>query len=122
MSEVINLSAIWLEIMEQSGAQPENIEAAKISISGQPAEDRGNYVFDQTNAVAQLGKLAAVIEWIEATVDMIPEEKLQRAKYFVDRVRIVENQRESGQPDIRPNEVLTKIQNALQQLARERNS
>ena len=87
MTEKINLNEVWSRIIEQSGASKEKIELAHEQIFAEPEDQRDNFAFTQTNAVVSAGDLASVIEWIDAT-DMLAEEKLQRAKYFVNQVAL----------------------------------
>jgi hypothetical protein len=118
MTEKINLDTVWSGIIEQSGASKENIEQAHNQIFSQLEKDRDMFAFDQTKAVVSAGGLASVIEWIDAT-DMIAEEKLQRAKYFVDQVRIAESREAAQSTD--PSRVLARITEALSKLSQERN-
>ena len=115
-NETDNLATIWDEIKDEVGVSPEEISTARTQILAQPEPSRDEYAFQQAYVHARLGVLASVIAWIDAE-NKLPEEKLQRAKYLVDQVRIVESHQAAQSTD--PSRLLERITDVLSQLAQE---
>lgn len=122
MSEKISLDEIWNGIKVDAGVSPVGIESARTQLLAQTESNRDEYAFKQANTQASLGNLATVIEWVDAE-DKLPEEKLARAKYLVAEVHKanLKKSQDIGTYSVQPNEILTRITSALEDLGRQRN-